>query len=132
MDIDCTGCGSRCCKDPKTPVLLPSEEEKFKELSRIVKTPFREMHLLGKKKDGSCILLDDETGKCKNYDNRPFECRLFPFLLDFSAGAEVKLDVYFCPNIRLFNYFKGDVTEFIKSQNFPKEWIKGYESLEGC
>jgi len=132
MEIDCSGCASLCCKDPKTPVLLPSEEEKFKELSKIVKTPFREMYLLKKKENGSCILLDDSAGKCKKYDERPFECKLFPFLLDFREGIEVKLDVGFCHNTHLFNYFKGEVTEFIRSQNFPKEWIKGYDSLEGC
>ena len=132
MEIDCSGCASLCCKDPKTPVLLPSEEEKFKELSKLVKTPFRDMYLLGKNKDGSCILLDNKTGRCKDYSNRPFECRLFPFLLDFSKGIEAKLDVKFCPNVNSLSYSKGEVCEFIKSQNFPEEWIKGYDSLEDC
>lgn len=130
MEINCTGCASLCCKDPKTPVLLPSEEEKFKEFSQIVKTPFRDMHLLGKKKNGSCILLDD-TGKCKKYDERPIECRLYPFLSYMGENIEVKLDEGFCPNTNSLKFEHRELVELIKKYDFPRDWLEGYESLGG-
>ena len=130
MKIDCAGCESRCCKDPKTPVLLPSEEEKLKKFSTIVKTKFRDMYLLGKKEDGSCIFLDDKTMKCTNYDNRPFECQLYPFLLYISETVEAVLDINFCPNTSSLKFDEKELTDFIRKHDFPKDWLKGYNSLE--
>lgn len=127
--IKCESCQNRCCKNPLlTPVLLPSEEKKFKQYAVRIKTPFREMFVL-KKKDGKCIFLDINTMKCKAYKKRPFECRLYPFLLDFTKGVNVKLDKRFCPNLDSLIFKKRSVVAFVKQQDFPDDWIKGYENL---
>jgi len=85
IKINCEGCNNHCCGKNKflTPVLLPSEEEKFKKHSRIVKTAHRDIRVLVKKKNGNCIFLDDKTIKCTIYPERPLECQLYPFLLEF-------------------------------------------------
>ncbi|NLE64310.1 MAG: YkgJ family cysteine cluster protein, partial [Elusimicrobia bacterium] len=34
-----------------------------------------------------CGLLDTDGHKCRTYDQRPLECRLYPFLLSFQKGV---------------------------------------------
>ncbi|MDF1497519.1 MAG: YkgJ family cysteine cluster protein [Patescibacteria group bacterium] len=133
ININCNDCKNHCCgSNPHlTPVLLPSEEERFKENSQIVETPFREMRTLGKKENGNCIFLDDKTTKCTIYNERPLECRLYPFLLDFSFGKpNTKLDKRFCPNLNTLYFDKDEISALIKKEQFPKDWIKAYGVLE--
>lgn len=134
IHIDCSGCGNHCCgRNPSlTPVLLPSEEDRFKEHSVIVRTPNRELRVLAKKENGNCVFLDDKAMRCTVYGERPLECKLYPFLLDFSKEKpDAKLDRRFCPHLRTLQFGRGKISEFIKKHSFPEDWIKAYESLEG-
>ena len=134
IEIDCTGCRNHCCGgNPNlTPVLLLSEEVKFKSHSRIVQTPHREMHILGKKDNGNCLFLDDQTTMCTIYRERPLECMLYPFVLDFAPGKpDIKLDERFCPQRETLKFDKEDLAALINKQSFPEDWIKAYGSLTG-
>lgn len=133
LHIDCNACKNHCCgKNPHlTPVLLPSEEKKFKKYSKSVQTPYRKMRILTKKENGNCIFLDDKTKKCIIYEKRPLECRLYPFLLDFSQEEPaVRLDTRFCPHLKTLVVEKEKLSDLVQKQNFPKEWSEGYKTLE--
>ena len=133
IQIDCGNCNNHCCgSNPYlTPVLLPSEEEKFKKNARSVKTPYREMWTLAKKESGNCIFLDNKATRCTIYDERPLECRLYPFLLDFSKEKlDVKLDERFCPHLKTLLADKQKITALVQTQQFPKDWIEAYKTLE--
>lgn len=129
MRINCDGCQNSCCSNPHlTPVLLPSEEIKFKRQSVRIKTPFKQMFVL-KKESNKCIFLDVNTMCCKIYRKRPLECQLYPFLLDFTKGINIKLDDRFCPHMDLLVYKKRDIVDFVKKHNFPEDWINGYKTM---
>ncbi len=133
IQIDCNECANHCCgRNPNlTPVLLPSEEERFKKYSRNVKTAYRQMRVLAKKDNGNCIFLDDKNAKCTIYRKRPLECQLYPFLLDFSKKTpNVKLDKRFCPHLKTLRFDKKMISAFIKKHSFPQDWIKAYKTLE--
>jgi Fe-S-cluster containining protein len=132
IKINCKGCNNHCCgkNSHLTPVLLPSEEEKFKDNSKIVKTPHRAMKVLEKKKNNTCVFLDDKTTRCTNYKERPLECRLYPFLLDFSKEKpSVKLDKRFCPHLKTLQFDKDKISALVNKHLFPKDWIKAYKTL---
>lgn len=74
--LECDGC---CRFAEKNSVWFPHllrGEEKI-----IPKDKFR---VVPGKKDNNflCTFLDIEDNKCKIYESRPFECRLYPFLLN--------------------------------------------------
>jgi len=133
IKINCEGCNNHCCGKNSflTPVLLPSEEERFKEYSEIIKTSYGNIRVLSKKKNGTCIFLNDKTIKCTIYGTRPLECRLYPFLLDFTKEKPgAKLDERFCPNLKTLKFDENKILEIIKKKKFPEDWIKAYETLE--
>jgi Fe-S-cluster containining protein len=135
ISINCEGCPNHCCgKNPYlAPILIPSEEEIFVYKSRVVKTPFREMRMLNKGFDGICVFLDDKM-RCSIYDERPLECRLYPFVLDFEFGIAVRLDKRFCQSLSTLNYDRNKISALLRehSGEFKEDWIKGYVSLEDC
>ena len=133
IKINCNGCSNNCCgKNPHlTPVLLPSEEEKFKKYSRSIQTPYGKIKVLAKKENGNCILLDEKTLKCTAYDKRPLECALYPFLLDFSKKEpSAEIDKRFCPRLNTLIANKEEIAVLIKKQHFPKDWVNAYKTLE--
>lgn len=133
IKIKCEGCNNNCCGKNfhLTPVLLPSEEEKFKKHSRKIETPYREIRVLAKKENGNCIFLNDKIIKCTIYSERPLECRLYPFLLDFSKEKpDVELDKRFCPHLKTLLANKEKISGLVQKQHFPEDWIKAYGTLE--
>ncbi len=131
ISISCDGCGGRCCMDPLSPILIPEEEEMFKGNSVLVRTPFRDMKALAKKGDGRCVFLDDAGRGCKIYGRRPFECRIYPLLLDFESGPGIKLDTSICGNICSLIYDEKAVSSLLKERRWPEDWIKAYMSMDG-
>lgn len=133
--VNCTNCPNHCCgMNPKlTPVLMPSEENYFRENSISVQTPSREMHLLGKKDNGNCTFFDEKNGKCNIYENRPLECRLFPFLLSFEdvTKPSVRLDLENCPHLSTLVADEEKILSLLRKYEFTKNWIEGYDSLNG-
>jgi len=126
--INCRDCKNHCCGEIKNlrPVLLPSEEKKFREYSNIIKNPIRNLLTIKRKDNGNCIFFDDKTKKCVVEKNKPFECELYPFLLDFS-GKEIKIKLdKRCPNLKTLKYDKKKINSFIKNLNLPENYIKAY------
>jgi Fe-S-cluster containining protein len=111
-------------------VLLPSEEKRFRKYSETMSTPLRKMLVL-KKKNGHCIFFDTASDKCKIYQERPLECRLYPFLLDFSkkrTGAF--LDKRYCKSQVINPGIKTKMLKEIRKINFSKKWIDAYKTME--
>lgn len=84
----CVGSFHCCCNDGKVdmPILLPSEVEKI--LTETGRNPeyfcenpegnlFRMKRTEGSKGEGSCVFFINNH--CSIYENRPIDCRLFPF-----------------------------------------------------
>jgi Fe-S-cluster containining protein len=133
LTIKCAGCANSCCgKNPHlTPVLLPSEERKFKKYSRKIKTAKRDMFVLAKKENGNCVFLDEKTNRCSVYSKRPLECKIYPFLLDFDGTeASVKLDERFCPSLKTMKADEKKLIGFVRLHKFPPDWMEGYGILE--
>jgi len=91
------------------------------------------MYLFGKKEDGSCVFLGGNN-RCNVYEQRPLECKIYPFLLDFSEREiNLKLDKRYCPSLETLTHDMDKVLKSIRQERLPIEWIKGYEYLEdGC
>jgi len=75
------------------PCLLDDEKKKLKE---------DKIKLIFSKKEGVyfCSFLEPETNKCKIYKDRPFECQLYPFLINLKdKKLFLSLDLN-CPYIK--------------------------------
>lgn len=84
----CTNCITVCCTDHISPLVLPEE---LISISTITNKPVKDFgeeiilndekfHLLKEKKGSTeCVFYDSENKMCSIYENRPFDCRLFPF-----------------------------------------------------
>lgn len=60
-----------------------------------------------------CPFLDARDNKCKIYTFRPFECQLYPFLLNLRKGKVILTLDLNCPYIRE-NLKRGELTEYTK------------------
>lgn len=131
LKVNCEGCKSHCCGQIPglTPALLPSEEERFKDdLDR-----HGNITTLKKKPDtGTCIFLDDTTNKCKIYDERPLECKLFPYTLDFDCSIPSLKRDNRCPQLSKIISDEVKLIDIIRNQDFTAEWIESYKKLENC
>jgi len=124
---------NHCCQNTYlAPILLPSEESAFLTNSERVETPKRNMFVLRKKQNGSCEYLDNKNCKCTIYDKqRPLECVIYPFLLDFQGDVlNVRLDNRFCPHLQTLKFDLKKVIAFVRSHQFPKDWIEGHNFLQ--
>jgi len=133
LNVTCTNCDNGCCHNPSlTPILLVSEEEKFADFSRLVQTAFRDMKVLKKRENGNCIFLDDEKRRCSNYENRPLECRIYPYLLDFSLGeTSIVLDTRFCPSLSTLSSDVLKLLKYVRKFEYPQDWVKAHCSMQG-
>lgn len=87
------------------PCLLDEEIQYFldnKEIPAVSLTADKKIHPVpGPQQEGFiCAFLDPAANKCRIYSHRPFECQLYPFLLNL-RGKKVILTVDLnCPYIR--------------------------------
>ncbi|MCK9596012.1 YkgJ family cysteine cluster protein [Candidatus Pacearchaeota archaeon] len=78
------------------------------------------------KEGNSCIFLDS-AGKCTVYDDRPFECRIFPFDIQEIDGKFLWVIWTNCPAsskvdcAKMIDYFENTF-----SKKWPKEYITEY------
>ena len=70
----CKGCRVNCCKKFYA-VLLPEEEEEFKDVAFTIQTPLGPVKAIGSRDGKPCPFLD-EKGFCRIYNRRAFDCRL--------------------------------------------------------
>lgn len=128
IKIDCSGCNICCGVECFNPVLLPSEEKKFKKYSLKIKTPFRDIFILKRKKDGYCLFQNKTNSGCRIYGKRPADCRLFPYSLRFNKKGEVKimLDREICKRADKGKYDKLKLEKNIKNLKIPTDYGKAY------
>jgi uncharacterized protein len=68
-----------------------------------------------------CASLDIATSKCKIYQNRPFECQLYPFLFNLNSGKSYLAVDLGCPFARdnfgnnYFNEYAGYLEDFFNT-----------------
>jgi Fe-S-cluster containining protein len=128
IDIKCGKCTICCGVECFNPVLLPFEEEKFKKYSIKIKTPFRDLYILKRKKDGQCMFQNRANTRCRIYKKRLVDCRLFPYCLKFNKKGEYKivLDKDICPIVKKGKYDKKNWESFIEKLKIPESYGKAY------
>jgi len=125
----CKGCSVNCCKRFYA-VLLPEEENRFKEYAFTVKTSIGDVKAIGAKDGKPCPFLDS-FGRCSIYLYRSFDCRLWPIIIYYDFNTDEKV-VYLdleCPAAasgRIGDDFIKSVVELIKRCRIDKEWLKRY------
>ncbi len=134
IKINCKKCLKNCCGQIKNlrPILIPSEEKRFKKYSDVHITKFRKLLILKQKKNGNCIFLNDKTKRCTIYSKRPLECKIYPYLLCFQRSKpDVYLDKRYCQSLKTLKANINEIKKFILKFEFPKDWIKAHNSTEG-
>lgn len=134
IKINCSGCVGCCSNFPLAPVLFPGEENRFIGNIQRVQTPEGTACLLRRKENGNCIFLNELHDRCAIYNVRPAECRLYPYMLDFSKPEEgiIRLDTRFCPNLPTLTLEPRVLDEFLNQFKFPERFMKIYEALQNC
>lgn len=127
----CSDCRINCCKRFYA-VLLPEEEEEFKDCSFLVETELGNVKAIGSKNGFPCPYLNT-AGMCSIYARRPFDCRLWPVILyyDFKTGEKIIYLDLDCPAVASgklsHKLIKGIIEELKKlSLSLNIEWLKKY------
>ena len=133
LSINCKNCDGRCCTSGKRKlhvVLTPREKDKFKDFSTTLKTTHGILLVLKKSESGNCIFYDERKNLCKVYANRPFECRVYPLMIDFNGNIRFILDKTICPKIKECSPEEIEKTkkEWIE-HHLPLYWIKAYSEI---
>lgn len=103
----CDSCKTKsCCTDFAGPILFPTDLDKLQCIGKL-ENNFVENIIIEnktikklKKKNNSnvCVFWDAEKKNCSIYENRPFDCRMFPFDIDW-VDNEYHWIIYSCnPN----------------------------------
>ena len=113
MSDQCAACEAHCCGMIKTcrPVLMPWEDAAAYETEQD-----GPLVLVKRNADGWCVYFDHDRwhagkGGCTIYHRRPFECCIYPLVLDFSRQT---------PGLKL------DPRAPCASFMWPAEWIARY------
>lgn len=90
LSFQCTGCGN-CCSGPQTGFVWVDEQEIAAIAKRVGMADDLDrferqfVRTIGNRKslveysDGDCIFLDPDTRGCSVYEDRPVQCRTWPF-----------------------------------------------------
>ncbi len=125
----CSGCSNNCCRRFYA-VLLPEEEEEFREASFEVRTELGSVRAIGSRGGTPCPYLD-KSGLCSIYPKRPLDCRLWPVMMyyDFSAGDRVVYLDLDCPATATGRIPKEVVDNIVRELgrvDIDEEWLKKY------
>jgi len=125
----CRNCKVNCCKRFYA-VLLPEEEERFRDIAFTVNTPLGLVKAIGAKDGKPCPFLGS-NGMCRVYIERPFDCRLWPIIMyyDFETGEKVVYLDLECPAVEqglIGKEFVDRVIEVLKNSNIDVNWLKRY------
>ncbi|MGI0089652.1 MAG: YkgJ family cysteine cluster protein [Nitrosopumilaceae archaeon] len=100
----CSSCKKiTCCTNFFPPLAYPSDLDKLKHMGKSEGDFLKNVIIKGKtvktikKKDNSttCMFWDEENRLCSIYENRPFDCKMFPFDV-FWTDNEYHWIVYSC------------------------------------
>jgi Fe-S-cluster containining protein len=125
----CSECTVNCCKRLYA-VLLPEEEEDFKEASFEVKTDKGVVKCIGSYGGKPCPFLNDQ-GYCTIYEKRPFDCRLWPVVIyiDFKTRDKVVYLDLDCPavkNGKISIDLINKIIDSIKDYELDEKWLEKY------
>lgn len=131
----CQECDRNCCTDlPNVrPILMPWEVDSGRWLH--VTEQLGQLHLLARKPTGGCIFYGEHG--CTIYEDRPFECRIYPLLMQFEAGpGELKT---LLPTLRLDpratcyleSLKKGSDFQIDLDYDFPEGWAREFSAVQG-
>jgi len=134
LNIDCKNCDGICCTSGERRlfvVLTPKEVNKFKHFSTKLKTKNDELTILKKDKFGNCIFYDKNKHLCKSYSHRPFECRIYPYVIHFDKKVIFKIDSKVCHKTKECSLveLEKNKKEWLK-QRLPLNWIKAYSEFD--
>ena len=92
-----------CCSDFASPMLFPTDLKNLEKIGKLNNNFLQDLVVdnklikIIKKKDNSntCIFWDEEKKLCSIYESRPYDCRMFPFDIDW-VDNEYHWIVYSC------------------------------------
>jgi uncharacterized protein len=91
----CDSCSSQgCCTDSSVPLVFSTDFEALKSIGKTGDRYIQELNIKGKtvkalkKKANSsdCVFWDEKEKRCTVYQQRPFDCRAYPFDILFLEG----------------------------------------------
>ena len=131
LKINCSACPGFCCSSKTRAILTPEEGEFFKDYAEEVQTSHGTLKVLKQKNNGKCIFYDENTHVCSIYEKRPFDCRMYPYVIAYRNNkVEFLLDDTYCPRIQDCTHEKveSDQQQW-ESQHLPLWWIKAYSEM---
>lgn len=125
----CSSCSANCCKRFYA-VLLPEEEEEFKDVAFTVKTELGDVKCIGFFNGRPCPFLS-EGGACTIYSRRPLDCRLWPVIvyIDFRTREKVVYLDMDCPAAREGRIPREPIEriiEEVREVNLDEKWLEKY------
>jgi Fe-S-cluster containining protein len=96
----CSSCThQQCCTGFDAPIVFPEDRARLEQNDKATSEYLEDVIIVGtkleqirKKPTGECVFWNN---KCEIYDYRPFDCRIFPFDIDYIDG-EFYWIVYSC------------------------------------
>lgn len=125
----CKSCHANCCRRFYA-ILLPEEEELFRNASFELKTEKGSVKCIGSKDNKPCPFLK-ENGYCGIYEKRPFDCRLWPIVVYIDRETREKI-VYLdldCPavlNQTISPSMINKILRDIQNIKLDDEWLEKY------
>ncbi|MET1160340.1 MAG: YkgJ family cysteine cluster protein [Thermoprotei archaeon] len=125
----CSGCTVNCCRRFYA-VLLPEEEEEFRDNAFTIETPYGPVKAIGARNGKPCPYIDSR-GFCIIYSKRPFDCRLWPVIvyIDFKTGERVIYLDLDCPAVSMKKIppeILNKIIDSVKKLRLDDEWLKKY------
>lgn len=125
----CSNCRENCCTRFYA-VLLPEEEEEFKDTAFEVETQRGKVKCIGSRDGKPCPYLSRE-GYCTVYEKRPLDCRIWPVVVyvDFKTGERVVYLDLECPAVRegkIPSELIERITSTVKEIDLSDEWLEKY------
>lgn len=122
--LSCRGCCRfREAQSVWRPKVAPEEIEASAYKNDLTPAPAQDGRIRTVRQQGQncCTFLDLQTNQCGIYAGRPFECRLYPFLLMKKNGGAVVGVHLSCPYVQEFRYS----AEFEKYTDVLKMYLSG-------
>lgn len=128
----CDSCKHQaCCTNSSVPLVFSGEYESLKSIGKSGDEYIQELTINNKtikavkKKEGSdiCVFWDEEKKKCNIYENRPFDCRAYPFDISLIDGKYYWI-VYSCNSDSDWKWSENylqDLEEYIEKNEIFKD-----------
>lgn len=132
----CETCNhTACCTGFDAPFLFETDIKKLRQIGKDDEKFIEEVRVADifvkslKKKDSStnCILWDEDTNKCTIYDQRPFDCKMFPFDI-MKINGDYRWILFTCNSKSDWDWTEEHL-EKLESDSSFKEILKNIETF---